>query len=132
MANIRINRISSEYMQALASCMRALKDPRVQGFVSITRCEVTNDLRYAKVFISVLGDERAERDAMRGLKSAAGYLRREVAKKVGLRAAPEPMFYLDDSIRHGASILSVIHDIEQAPEPPPVTVRYTAEEAAAL
>lgn len=132
MANTRINRISSEYMQALAACMRTLKDPRVQGFVSITRCEVTNDLRYAKVFISVLGDERAGRDAMRGLKSAAGYLRREVAQKVGLRAAPEPVFYLDDSIRHGASILSVLHDIEQTPETPPVTVRYTAEEAAAL
>ena len=132
MANNRINRISSEYMQALAACMRTLKDPRVQGFVSITRCEVTNDLRYARVFISVLGDETAARDAMRGLKSASGYLRREVAQKVGLRAAPEPVFHLDDSIRHGASILSVIHDIENAPPPPPVTVRYTAEEAAAL
>ena len=63
MANTRINRISSEYMQALAACMRTLKDPRVQGFVSITRCEVTNDLRYAKVYVSVLGDENAERDA---------------------------------------------------------------------
>ena len=132
MANTRINRISSEYMQALAACMRTLKDPRVQGFVSITRCEVTNDLRYAKVFISVLGDERAAQDAMRGLKSAAGYLRREVAQKVGLRAAPEPVFHLDDSIRHGASILSVLHDIEQAPPPPPVTVHVTAEEAAAF
>lgn len=132
MANTRINRISSEYMQALAACMRTLKDPRVQGFVSITRCEVTNDLRYAKVFISVLGDDAAARDAMRGLKSAAGYLRREVAQKVGLRAAPEPVFHLDDSIRHGASILSVINDMENAPPPPPVTVRYTAEEAAAF
>ncbi len=132
MANTRINRISSEYMQALAACMRTLKDPRVQGFVSITRCEVTNDLRYAKVFISVLGDETARRDAMRGLRSAAGYLRREVAQKVGLRAAPEPVFHLDDSIRHGAEILSVLNDIESAPTPPPVTVRYTMEEAAAL
>lgn len=132
MANTRINRISSEYMQALAACMRTLKDPRVQGFVSITRCEVTNDLRYAKVYVSVLGDENAERDALRGLRSAAGYLRREVAQKVGLRAAPEPQFHLDDSIRHGATILSVMNDMENAPPPPPVTVRYTAEEAAAL
>jgi len=132
MANTRTARISSEYMQALATCMRSLKDPRVQGFVSITRCEVTNDLRYAKVFISVLGDEHAARDAMRGLKSAAGYLRREVAQRVGLRAAPEPIFTLDDSIRHGAEILTVLHDVENAPEPTPVTVRYTAEEAAKL
>lgn len=132
MANTRINRISSEYMQALAACMRTLKDPRVQGFVSITRCEVTNDLRYAKVFISVLGDERAQKEAMRGLRSAAGYLRREVAQRVGLRAAPEPVFQLDDSIRHGAEIFSVLNDIERAPVPPPVTVKYTKEEAAAL
>jgi phosphoesterase RecJ-like protein len=130
MANTRTARISSEYMQALCASMRTLKDPRVQGFVSVTRCEVTNDLRYAKVYISVLGDERAERDAMKGLKSAAGYLRRDVAGRVGLRAAPEPVFHLDDSIRHGAEILSVINDIENAPPPPPVTVRYTAEEAA--
>ena len=132
MANNRINRISSEYMQALAACMRTLKDPRVQGFVSITRCEVTGDLRYAKVFISVLGDEKAAKDAMRGLRSAVGYLRREVAQKVGLRAAPEPVFHLDDSIQHGAEILSVLTGIENAPVAPPVTVRYTAEEAAKL
>ena len=132
MANTRMNRISSEYMQALASCMRSLKDPRVQGFVSITRCEVTNDLRYAKVYISVLGSDRDAQEAMRGLKSAAGYLRREAAQKAGLRAAPEPIFHLDNSIRHGADILSVIHEIENAPPPPPVTVRYTPEEAAAF
>ncbi len=86
MANTRMNRISSEYMGSVASCMRSLKDPRVQGFVSITRCEVTNDLRYAKVYISVLGSDRDAQEAMRGLKSAAGYLRREAAQKAGLRA----------------------------------------------
>ena len=113
MANNRINRISSEYMQALAACMRTLKDPRVQGFVSITRCEVTNDLRYARVIISVLGDETAARDAMRGLKSASGYLRREVAAKIRLRYAPEIVLIEDDSIGHVAHINQLLNDLER-------------------
>ena len=68
---------------------------------------------------------------MQGLRSAAGFLRREAAQRSGLRAAPEPVFSLDDSIAYGADILSIINKIEQKPAPAPVTVHYTLEEACA-
>ena len=132
MAGKRIDRISSEYKQAMAGCLRTLKDPRVQGLVSITRCEVTADLRYARIYVSVFGDEPAGKRALQGLRSAAGLLRREVAQKVGLRAAPEPIFALDHSISHATDILSILNAIETKPIAPAVTVRYTLEEACAL
>ena len=114
MASNRMSRISSEYAKALSEVMRTLKDPRVQGLVSITRCDVTGDLRYANVYVSVLGDE--PRDVLKGLKSAAGYLRREVNQKLGLRAAPEPIFKLDDSIKRGTDILTVLHALDMEKE----------------
>ncbi len=129
MAANRIDRISSEYKQCLAEALRELKDPRVQGLVSITKCEVTGDLRYARVFVSVYGDDAAGKRAMQGLRSATGFLRREVAQKIGLRAAPEPMFTLDRSISHGSEILSILNRIESAPDPAPITVHDTLEEA---
>jgi len=111
-ASNRIDRISHEYMRAMAEAMRTLKDPRVQGLVSITRCEVTGDLRYAKIYVSVLGDPEAGRQAMRGLQSAAGFLRREVGQKVDLRAAPEPVFHLDDSIRRGTALIASLQNLK--------------------
>ena len=105
MANNRTQRISEEVMRALAESIRSVKDPRLQnGLVSITRCEVTGDLRYAKVYISVLGSEADAKEVMKGLKSASGWLRREVGSRVQLRYAPELVFTLDHSITHGAHI----------------------------
>ncbi len=113
MATNRIGRISSEYTKALAEVMRTLKDPRIQGLVSITRCDVTGDLRYANVYVSVLGATEKEcKDVLKGLKSASGYLRREVSRRVDLRAAPEPIFKLDDSIKRGTDILSVLNTLD--------------------
>ena len=110
----RIDRISEEVMKALAEAIRSVKDPRVQhGLVSITHCEVTGDLRYAKVYISVLGSDAQAQEVMRGLKSAAGWLRREVGHKVQLRCAPELVLHLDQSIQTGAHISKVIHDLER-------------------
>lgn len=111
MANNRIDRISAEYHRAMADALRTVKDPRVSGMTSVTRCEVTGDLRYAKVYISVLGGD--EKEALKGLKSAAGYLRHAVGEKLQLRASPEPVFHIDDSIRHGARILEKLHEIEE-------------------
>ena len=80
-------------MKALAEALRSVKDPRVQNaMVSVVHCDVTNDLRYAKCYISVLGSEQQAKDVMKGLKSAAGWLRREVGRKVQLRYAPELVF----------------------------------------
>ena len=109
----RIDRISEEVMKALAEAMRSVKDPRVQeAMVSVVHCDVTNDLRYAKCYISVLGSEQQTRDVMKGLKSAAGWLRREVGHKVQLRYAPELVFELDQSITHGAHISEVLHELK--------------------
>lgn len=112
MATNRIDRISEEVMRALAEAIRNLKDPRVSNaMVSVTHCEVTNDLRYAKVYISVLGSEENRKDVMRGLQSAAGFLRREVAHKVQLRYAPELVFHPDSSISYGAHITELLHKL---------------------
>ncbi len=113
MATNRIARISSEYQKALSEVMRTLKDPRIKGLVSITRCDVTGDLRYANVCISVLGATDSEKkDVLKGLKSASGFLRREVSRRVDLRAAPEPIFTLDDSIKRGTDILKVLSSLD--------------------
>ncbi len=114
MATNRIDRISEEVMRALADAIRTVKDPRVSsGLVSVTHCEVTNDLRYAKVYISVLGSDTDIVAVMRGLKSAGGYLRREVAHRVQLRYAPELVFHADSSISYGAHITELLHKLEE-------------------
>lgn len=113
MSQQRIDRISEEVMKALSESLRSVKDPRVHGLVSIVGCQVTGDLRYAKVYVSVMGDKEEQKEVMRGLKSAAGYLRREVASKVQLRYAPELQFHLDESITRGAHISQVLHRLEE-------------------
>lgn len=114
MVNNRINRISEMVGRALAEAIRWVKDPRVSdAFVSVTHCEVTNDLRYAKVYISVMGSDTQAIEVMKGLKSAAGWLRREVGHTVQLRYAPELIFTLDHSIESGAHINDVINQLER-------------------
>ena len=112
MASNRIGRINEEIQKELASLIRNLKDPRVQDtMISITRVEATPDLRYAKVYVSFLQEDRAE-GAMKGLKSASGYLRRELGHALNLRYTPALMWALDDSITYGAKLLSLINSLE--------------------
>ncbi len=100
-------------MKALAEALRSVKDPRVQeAMVSVVHCDVTNDLRYAKCYISVLGSEQQAKDVMKGLKSASGWLRREVGRRVQLRYAPELVFELDESITRGAYISELLHELK--------------------
>ena len=112
----RIDKISEEIMRALAQSLRRVKDPRVSGLVSVTRCEVTGDLRYCKVYVSVLGTPEEKRDTMRGLKSAAGFLRREVSSQVLVRYMPELIFTLDESIVHGAHINDILNHLPELQE----------------
>ena len=113
MAGNRINRINEEIQRELASLLRTLKDPRLQsGLVTITRVDTTGDLRYCRVSISVL-DPKTEKEVMKGLRSAAGYLRREIGHKLQLRYTPELQFVSDDSIAYGAHILEVLRDPEK-------------------
>ena len=110
MASNRINRINEEIQKELSSHFRTLKDPRVQGgMVTITHVDTTSDLRWCRVFVSVL-DKTQEQDVIKGLKSAAGYLRRELGAAVKLRYTPELQFVADDSIEYGAHILEMLRD----------------------
>ena len=110
MASNRIGRINEEIQKELSSLFRTLKDPRVQGgMVTVTHVDTTSDLRYAKVFVSVL-DKTQEKDVVKGLKSAAGYLRRELGAAIKLRYTPELQFIADDSIEQGAHILQMLRD----------------------
>ena len=111
MASNRIQRINEEIQKELANLIRNLKDPRVQDtMISITRVETTPDLRFTKVYVSFLQEAKAA-DAMKGLKSAAGYLRRQIAANLQLRHAPEIQWALDDSITYGAKMLELINNL---------------------
>ena len=112
MASNRINRINEEIQKELSSLIRTLKDPRIQNtMISITRVETTPDLRYTKVYVSFLQEDKAE-GAMKGLQSAAGFLRRELGNALNLRYTPQIMWALDDSITYGAKMLALINSLE--------------------
>ena len=112
MASNRIGRINEEIQKELASLLRNLKDPRVQDtMISVTHVEATPDLRYAKVYVSFLEEDKAK-DALAGLKSAGGYLRRELGRALQLRYTPELVWALDDSITYGAKLLKLINSLE--------------------
>ena len=112
MASNRIGRINEEIQKELASLLRNLKDPRVQNtMISITHVQTTPDLRYAKVFVSFLEEGKAA-DALKGLKSAGGYLRRELGRSLNLRYTPELVWELDDSITYGAKMMKLINSLE--------------------
>ena len=110
----RIGRINDDIQRVLSDRLRQVKDPRVQqGMISVTRVETTGDLRYAKVWLSVLG-KLNEREFKRGLKSCAGWLRHELGETLSLRYTPELTFELDHSIEYGAKISRMIEQIEEA------------------
>ena len=112
MASNRIGRINEEIQKELSALLRNLKDPRVQDtMISITHVETTPDLRYAKIYVSFLQEERAQ-DALKGLKSAGGYLRRELGQSLQLRYTPELVWELDYSITYGARMLKLIGSLE--------------------
>ena len=111
MASNRINRINEEIQKELSNLLRTVKDPRVaETMISITRVETTPDLRYTKVYVSVLQSENAN-EALKGLKSAGGYLRRQLGTNLQLRYAPEIVWALDDSITYGAKMLDIINNL---------------------
>ena len=112
MPSNRIGRINEEIQRELAALIRTVKDPRVHGLVSITAVDTTPDLRYAKIYVSVL-DKSDVKEIVKGLKSAGGYLRRELGRALQLRYTPELTFTPDDSIAEGARILEIIHDLEK-------------------
>ncbi len=115
MANYRKGRINDEVKKELSLIIRELKDPRInEAFVSVTAVEVSGDLKFAKVYYSaMMGDKK---EVAKGLKSSAGFIRREVARRLNLRMTPEFSFYEDHSIEHGAHISKILNEIEITPD----------------
>ena len=109
MAGNRIGRVNEEIQRTLAALIPTVKDPRVTGLISVTAVETTPDLKFAKVYISVL-DKQDGAQVLRGLKSAAGYLRGELGRSLQLRCTPQLTFVKDDSIDKGAHVLSLLRD----------------------
>ncbi|MCR5715533.1 MAG: 30S ribosome-binding factor RbfA [Lachnospiraceae bacterium] len=110
--SIKNTRINGEVQRALAEIIRGdIKDPRIHEFTSVVEVEVAPDLKTCKAWISVLGDQKACEDTLEGLKSASGYIRRELARAVNLRNTPEIHFILDQSIAYGVSMSKKIDDV---------------------
>ena len=118
MAKYRRGRINEEMQKELTQILRRVKDPRVsEAFVSITAADCTPDLKYAKIYYSVMGGDSKE--VGRGLKAAAGFIRRELAASLNLRMTPELTFLPDSSISYGAHIASILNGLEISPEEEP-------------
>ena len=112
MASYRKGRINEDLQRELSALIRTLKDPRVQqSMVSVTKVEATGDLRYAKVYISVL-DKDKSKETLKGLKSAGGFLRREIGSRLQLRYTPELVFEEDDSIAYGAKMFNLLRSLD--------------------
>ena len=111
MAKYRQNRINDEMQKELMTILRHVKDPRVQdAFISVTAVDCTADLKYAKIYYSALNGDPKE--IAKGLKAAAGFIRRELAHSLNLRMTPELTFLQDSSITYGAHIASILNNLE--------------------
>lgn len=112
MPNNKLQRTNEDIHRVISTLIRNVKDPRVnQGMLSVTAVDTTGDLRYCKVYLSVLG-LTSEKELMKGLKSAAGFLRHELGSALQLRYTPELIFELDKSIEHGAHINSILSGLD--------------------
>ena len=107
----RVGRIDEEYKKEISQIISyQLKNPNVTGWISVTKVKVTNDLKYAKVYVSILNSKNLK-ETMEGLKKSSGFIRSELARKINLRNTPEILFELDDSLEYGAKIDSILKEI---------------------
>lgn len=110
--SIKNTRINMEVQRELSEIIRGgLKDPRIHPMTTVVSVEVTPDLKYCKAYISVLGDEESGKDTIKGLKSAEGYIRRDLARRINLRNTPEMKFILDQSIEYGVAMSHLIDEV---------------------
>lgn len=113
MSSYRLSRTNEDIQRIVSTLLRDIKDPRVnQGMLSVTAVETTNDLRYSNIHLSAMGF-KSEKELMKGLKSASGYLRHELGSALQLRYTPELLFHLDKSIEHGAFISKILGELEK-------------------
>lgn len=109
----RIGRLSEEIKKEVSQMIfEEIKDPRISSMTSITDIEVSKDLRYAKIYISVYGNDDEKKNTIEGLKSATGFIRHELGKRIKLRYTPELIFELDNSIEYGAHISKILKDLD--------------------
>jgi len=113
MAFNRTERISEEIKRELSSIIRTVKDPRMSSMTSIVSANVTKDLKYVKVYVSVLGSDEEKKDTMEALKSATGYIKKEIGSRLNLRCVPHPTFVLDTSIDYGMHINELLNKINK-------------------
>lgn len=112
--SVKNTKINGEVLKELSNIIRGeIKDPRINPMTSVVSVEVAPDLKTCKAYISVLGDKESQEDTMKGLKSAEGYIRRQLAKNINLRNTPEITFILDQSIEYGVNMSKLIDEVTQ-------------------
>ena len=116
---VRQEKVQAQLIEEISEIIqRELRDPRL-GFVTLTGAEISRDLRHAKIFVSVMGDEKARKDSLKALNNAVGLLRGEFARRAHLRIAPELEFRFDEGIERGARIFELLHSVEDDLKPHP-------------
>lgn len=114
--SLRAHRVGEQMKKELGDIIgRKIKDPRI-GFVTVTDVQVTGDLQQAKVYISVLGDDKTKEDTLKGLAKAKGFIRSEIGQRIRLRKTPEIVFEFDESIDYGNRIESILHELNKEKE----------------
>ena len=117
--SIKNTRINEEVYRELANIIRGeIKDPRISPLTSVVACEVAPDLKTCKAYISVLGDEEARKNTYQGLKSAEGFIRSLLAKRINLRNTPAITFVMDNSIEYGVNMSKLIEDVNRSDDKP--------------
>lgn len=117
MAGFKHGRITSDIQMAMSELMREVKDPRVSPLIGVVKVDVSGDLSYATVYVSAIDGYEATLNSVKGLKSAAGYLRRELGSRLRLRKVPELRFVADDSIIKSAEIMNIIEGFDHKKSP---------------
>lgn len=113
MAFNRLERIKAEVKREMSSIVRELKDPRISPMTSIVAADVTKDLKYAKIYVSVMGSDKEKQDTIAALKNASGFIKREIASRLDLRCVPQLSFVLDNTIDYGMHINELINKINK-------------------
>ena len=116
MASFKFSRTAEDVKRELTDIFRTLKDPRINGMLTIVKVDLSTDLSYCKVYVSSMDGYQAAKSAVKGLNSAAGYVRRELGNRLKMRRTPEMIFEADDSIEYSAHINQLLHDIKRKDE----------------
>lgn len=118
MKQVRVSQIGEEIKRVISQLLRTkIKDPRISDMVSITEVRVTNDLSFAKVFVSVFGTEDEKNDTLEGLRNAEGFIKKEIGRNVKMRIMPKLIFELDDSVEESLRLEKILEEIKTKEDP---------------